>query len=267
MERIQSIDDDRVARYRNLPERTLRGESIFVTEGRLVTRRLLESDYEAESVFVSERFAGEFQPLVSDAVPLYVGPDRLLMEVVGFKFHLGVLGAGRRRTTPSLDGLMSRPALADRVSLVVCPQVAKAENLGLIFRSAGAFGVDAIVLGSGCCDPLSRRCLRLSMGAVLQVPTVCAEDLLGALRVLKDRYAVELIATVVDDRAEHVADVRWPTRAGLLFGDEFGGLEEPWLTLCDRRITVPMRPPVDSLNLGVAAGICLYEWKARKPCR
>ncbi len=263
MEWIESLDDPRVAAYRDLPERTRRGESVFVTEGRLVTRRLLRSGYETESVFVAERFAEEFEREVGRDAPLYVARESLLRQVVGFDFHLGVLGAGRRRPTLTLEELMSPKGVEEPLSLVICPEVAKPENLGLIFRSAAGFGMDGIVLGRGCCDPFSRRMLRVSMGAVLQMPFAGSEDFPADLNRLKGRWQVELLAAVLDDRAERLADVRWPRRAGILFGSEFDGLRTEWLSLCDRMVTIPMAPNVDSLNLGVAAGIFMYEMKRR----
>jgi len=261
MDWIESLDDPRVAAYRDLPERTLRGESVFVTEGRLVTRRLLRSGYPTESVFVAQRFAAEFEREVGGDAPLYVARESLLRQVVGFNFHLGVLGAGRRRPTLALEELMSREPVEAELSLVICPEVAKPENLGLIFRSAAGLGIDGIVLGRGRCDPFSRRMLRVSMGAVLQMPFVGSEDLLADLKRLKDRWRVELLAAVLDARAERLADVRWPERAGILFGSEYDGLRQAWLALCNRQVTIPMAPGVDSLNLGVAAGIFMYEMK------
>jgi tRNA G18 (ribose-2'-O)-methylase SpoU len=263
MERIESIDDARVAPYRNLRDRTLRGESIFVTEGELVTLRLLGSRYPAESVFVAEKFAERLEQAVGD-VPLYVGSEKLLREVVGFPFHRGVLGAGRRTGALGLDEMMAGAGMSGRCGLVVCPEVTKPDNLGLIFRSAAAFGVEGVLLGSRCCDPLSRRALRLSMGGVLQMPWVTSNDLPGHLRRLRTEWRFELWATVLDERADRLDSLCWPDRTALLLGNEFDGLEEPYLSLCDRRVTIPMRPGVDSLNLGVAAGVFLYEMKCRR---
>jgi tRNA G18 (ribose-2'-O)-methylase SpoU len=263
MEWIESLDDPRVAAYRDLPQRARRGESLFVTEGRLVTRRLLRSGYETESVLVAERFAEEFEREVGSDVALYVARESLLQEVAGFQFNRGVLGAGRRRPALTLEELMSPKDAEDELSLVICPEVVKPENLGLIFRSASGFGMDGVVLGRGCCDSLSRRMLRVSMGAVLSMPFVESEDLVADLNRLKERWQVELLAAVLDDQAERLSQVRWPRRAGILFGSEYDGLGAEWLSLCDRRVTIPMAPGVDSLNLGVAAGIFLYEMKRR----
>jgi len=150
-------------------------------------------------------------------------------------------------------------------SLIVCPQITQAENLGLVFRTAAGFGVDGILLGQQCCDPFSRRCLRLSMGGVLAVPFVRSEDLLLDLNRLKHQWGFDRVATVLDPRAERLPDAAWGPRTALVFGNEFEGLSGEWLAACDRRVTIPMQPGTDSLNLGVAAGIFVYELKKRGP--
>jgi tRNA G18 (ribose-2'-O)-methylase SpoU len=265
MERIESLDDPRVAAYRNLRERTLRGESIFVTEGRLLALRLLASDYQAESLLVTEAHAAELARPVGGRVPLYVAADTLVRQIVGFPFHRGVLAVGRRPAPLGLGDLLGsceRTGTSDSptgLRLIVCPEITQPENLGLVFRTAAAFGVDGLVLGKRSCDPLSRRSLRLSMGAVLQVPFLKSADLSADLRALKDRWGVALVATVLDQQVERLADFHWPLRVALLFGNEFEGLRPEWLSLCDRRVTIPMHPGTDSLNLGVAAGIVVYE--------
>jgi len=259
MERIDSIDDPRVAAYRSLPDRTLRGESVFVTEGRNLTLRLLASPYATESVFVAEQHAEEFAAVVGDDVPLYAAPESLLKEVVGFDFHQGVLASGRRGKLPTPDELVGRKPVDAPLRLVICPETTKPENLGLIFRSAAGFGIDGVLLGRRCCDSFSRRALRLSMGGVLQVPFSPSTDLVEAMRRLQGRRQVELVAAVLDDGAERLPDFRWPRRTALVFGNEYHGLRDPWLSACDRLVTIPMTPGVDSLNLGVAAGIFLYE--------
>jgi tRNA G18 (ribose-2'-O)-methylase SpoU len=259
MERIQSLDDPRVAAYRNLRDRTLRGESIFVTEGPIVARRLLASRYEAESVLVAERFAGEFEELVAEQTPLYVASPGLLREIVGFPFHQGVLAAGRRPEPLQLDDLL-RSATAER-TLLVCPEINKPENMGLVFRVAAAFGIDGVLLGSRSCDPFARRSLRASMGGVLQVPWVKSAALAAELRRLKDERQFQLVAAVVDGSAQSLAEVRWPARVGILLGNEFTGLDAEALSLCDARVTIPKESGMDSLNLGVAAAVFAYQRK------
>lgn len=265
MERIDSWDDPRIATYRNLRDRTLRGENLFVAEGRIVARRLLESRFEVQSVLVSEGSVAEFAPLAAGrGIPLYMASEPLLSRIVGFPFHLGVLAAGRRRPLPSLDVLVAPPPLAS-LRMLILPEVTKPENLGLAVRSAAAFGVDAVLLGGRCCDPFSRRALRVSMGSVLQTPVGQADDLAADLAALKERWGVTLIGAVLERGARPLAEVCWPPRAAVLVGNEWSGLGADWLALCDQRVTIPMRPGVDSLNLGVAAGIFLYEMTRSRP--
>ncbi|MFZ5830696.1 MAG: TrmH family RNA methyltransferase [Planctomycetota bacterium] len=259
MQRIDSLDDPRVAAYRNLRDRTLRGESAFVAEGKLLVERLIASPIEAESVFVAEEFVDVFAPLIPPDVPMFVAPERLLLDIVGFNFHRGILAVGRRPRIHSLDEVLPPLAPEAALGLAICPEITKPENMGLIFRSAAAFGLDGILLGQRCCDPFSRRALRLSMGAVFRVPFRKSDDLLGDLRTLKESQGLKLVATVLDPAAEKLGSYTWPRRAGVLFGNEFEGLRDGWLDLCDARVTIPMQPGVDSLNLGVAAGVFLYD--------
>jgi tRNA G18 (ribose-2'-O)-methylase SpoU len=146
--------------------------------------------------------------------------------------------------------------------VVVCPAVTKPENLGLLFRSAAAFGVRGVVLGQGCCDPLSRRCVRVSMGAVLEVPFTRTDDVPGDLRALRENWGFERIATVLDATAVPLDTLAPSSRTALVFGNEFDGLTPAWLAECDRRVIIPMSQSVDSLNLGVAAGIFIHHWAA-----
>ena len=267
MESIESIDDPRVAAYRSLKARRLRQEGIFITEGRALTSRMLDGPYAIESVFVAERFAEEFGRLLAGRAPVYVASNRVLQGVVGFAFHRGVLGCGRRSAPRTLDALLADREAAQELTLVICPDVVSNENLGSIFRIAAAFGLDGVVLGEPQrgSDPLSRRCLRLSMGAVFRIPFVESPDLPGDLLALKQRWGVELWGTVLDDRAEPLEQVCRPRRVGLLFGNEWDGLSREWLLLCDRRVTIPMARGTDSLNLAVAAGIFVHALQGGGP--
>lgn len=256
---IRSLDDPRVARYRNLRERTARGECIFVAEGHFVTRRLLESDYETESVFVYEEHLPRYQEMVPEEVPLYAGNRELMHRIAGIKFHQGVLAAGKRRPDPPIEQVLPPPDEDHPLRLLVCPHITKPENVGLVFRSAGAFGTHAVILGERSCDAFSRRALRVSMGATLMVPHYRARRLIAELPETARRWHLELVATVVDSQAECLADFQWKDRTAIVMGHETEGLDSGWQSICHRRVTIPMAPEVDSLNLGVAAGVFLYE--------
>jgi tRNA G18 (ribose-2'-O)-methylase SpoU len=256
--RIDSLDDLRVAAYRNLRDRTLRGQWMFVAEGSLLVLRLLKSRFATKSLLVAEPLVAEFLPHVREGVPIYVAAEPLLQAIIGFHLHQGVLAAGGRRAEMSLEEMLGPPG--DRpLGIIVCPHITKPENMGLIFRVAAGLGADGLVLGPQCCDPFSRRCLRVSMGAVLRAPYRKSLELVADLDALRDRWGVEMLAAVLDERAASLATVRWPRRAAVLFGNEFDGLSDSWLEYCTQRATIPMAQETDSLNLGVAAGIFVYE--------
>lgn len=259
MDAVTTLDDPRVAAYRNLRERTLRGENLFIAEAALVVRRLIESDYAVQSILATRDHADEFDRLVPPGVPIYVADRALMAQIVGFPFHRGVMAVGRRHDSPSLEEMMRPLEGKSPLTLVVCPEATQAENLGMVFRTAAALGVDAVLLGPKSCDPLCRRALRTSMGSVLRVPFVRSTDLAADLQMLKQRWNVRLAGTVLADDAESLPHVTWPDRVGLLLGNEFTGLGDEWLALCDHKVTIPMAPGTDSLNLAVAAGVVVYE--------
>ncbi|MBW8884791.1 MAG: RNA methyltransferase, partial [Planctomycetia bacterium] len=146
-----------------------------------------------------------------------------------------------------------------RATLVVCPDVQDPTNLGSIIRSTAAFGCDALVLGSKCADPFSRRVLRVSMGAALHLPIIESANLAADVQRLIDADC-ELIAAVLDQTAEPLAAVRRNPRMALLLGSEGHGLSEEWLQLAHRRVTIPMQLGIDSLNVAIAAAVLLYHF-------
>ena len=256
--RIDSLDDPRVAAYRNLRDRTLRGQRMFVAEGSLLVMRLLSSRFAAESLLVAEPLVGAFLPHVPADVPVYVAAEPLVQAIAGFPLHQGVLAAGCRRPEMSLEEMLGPPRDGP-LGIIVCPHITKPENMGLIFRVAAGLGADGLVLGPQCCDPFSRRCLRVSMGAVLRAPYRKSPDLAFDLDALRDRWGVEMLAAVLDEQALPLDSVRWPRRAAVMLGNEFDGLGDGWLKYCLQRATIRMARETDSLNLGVAAGIFVYE--------
>ena len=260
--KIDSFDDPRIKTYQNLRDRTLRGESLFIAEGQLLTERLLASRFPVESLLVIERQLHRIEKLVPPEVPVYLAEESLVSQIIGYPFHLGMLAAGSRLEPPSLESLLEETTEPDRSrGWVVLPEVTKPDNLGLIFRSAAALGVEGILLGRPCCDPFSRRAMRLSMGAVLQLPYAWSDDLNADLKMMEDRSSFEILATVLDKDVTPLEQVAWPRRAAILFGNEYDGLHESLLGETVRRITIPMSAGVDSLNLSVSVGIFLYAWR------
>ena len=258
--RIDSLDDPRLAAYRALKERDLaRDGDRFIAESEQVVRRLIDSPLAIESVLLADRRAEEIAPIVPESVPVYVVPDALVEQIIGFRFHSGVIAVGIRPARKTLDAFLPRDARPLR--LVICPETANTENLGGMIRIAAAFGVDAMILGERSCDPFFRQSVRVSMGTVFRLPILQSHNLLDDLKRLKEEWKVELIATVVgDEDAEPLANARVPSRWAILFGNEAQGLPREMIDACDRRITIPMKLGTDSLNVMVASGVFLYQF-------
>ena len=262
LQRVEQLQDPRLAPYRDVRDRTLRGESLFLAEGDLVVERLLDSPFPVTSVLVVDRALERVRPMleakVGPGVPIYVVPFEGRPDVVGFPFHQGVMAAGERRVFWTLEKLTESSAAAKRRVIVVLPDITKPDNVGVVFRSAAAFGAEGVLLGERACDPLSRRGLRVSMGGVLQLPWRKSSDIVADLERLRSEFGYTVWGTVLDPDAADVRQTQWPDRVALCFGNEYDGLDAETLAHCDVRVTLPMRAGVDSLNLGVSAGIFLY---------
>jgi len=256
---ISDLDDPRLHVYRNLKKTNLtRWSPQFIAEGKKLTIRLLQSDFDVASVLSSDKHVELLRPHLRDDVPAFVLPHHLAQTVVGYKFHAGMLGCGIRKVPPSLDDLMR---VERRHLFVVCCGVENRENLGGIIRVAAGFGATAILLGAGCSDPFSRRVLRVSMGNALHIPILDAgEDLDTMLTTLRNQHAVDFIASVLDGQTERLRDSDTSNSVALLLGNENSGLDAEWLEMCDRRVTIPMHSGTDSLNVAVAAGIFLHHF-------
>ncbi|WP_010582211.1 TrmH family RNA methyltransferase [Schlesneria paludicola] len=256
---IDSLDDPRVESYRNLKLKNLqRGGPYFIAEGKKVVERLLESDFETHSVFISRKRLEEWEGKVPADVPLYVADQSVMSALVGFDFHVGVVGCGVRRPSAPLEELLPRDA--QRLTVVACPNCDNPENMGAIVRIGAAFGIDALLLGKGCCDPFGRRVIRVSMGATFSLPIFETDYLLEDLRRLKQDWNFQIAATVLDTDSELLETARRPARFGVVMGNEDAGLDQAWTEFCDRKLTIPMCRGTDSLNVAVASGIILHHF-------
>jgi tRNA G18 (ribose-2'-O)-methylase SpoU len=255
---IHSLDDPRLDPYRNLKQSNLtRWSGIFIAEGEKLTRRLLASDFETASVLLGRSYVAAFASLARPETPVFIVPDDDVEKIVGFNFHRGVLACGRRRPWHGLDEVAESHRDA---TLVVCPDVQDPENMGAMLRIGSALGVTALMLGRRCADPFSRRVLRVSMGAALRLPLIESDDLAADLRRLQSEFQYELVATVLAEDARPLERIERAQRTALLFGSEGHGLAPSLVDVCDRRVTIPMQPGTDSLNVAVAAGIILHHY-------
>lgn len=255
-------DDPRAAIYANLKDAQLRsreflGEhALFIAESELVVRSLLASRYPVHSVLCTPEALESLSPALpgSPAFPVFTVSRELMHAIVGFPFHRGVLAAGHRLAEPSLAEV-----LAAATSLTILEGVNNHDNVGGIFRNVAALGGDrpAIVLGPGCCDPLYRKAIRVSIGHVLHVPftKIADADWLASLDRIRD--AGFSIAALTPAGATDIQLIQPPAKPALLLGAEGPGLTEQAMNHATLRVRIPMRPDVDSLNVMVAGAVAM----------
>jgi tRNA G18 (ribose-2'-O)-methylase SpoU len=255
---IDTLDDPRVAVYRDLTKTNLtRWSGVFIAEGHRVVRRLIESDFEIESMLIGDHREASVSDWLPEHVDTYVMPRALAQDLLGYNFHAGVLACGRRKPSPLIADM--KFGSATNATIVVLPNVHDPENLGAIIRISAAFGASALLLGPGCADPFSRRVLRVSMGTALSLPIVESADLRRDLAHLRESAGFELAAAVLDDDSQSLATARRQGNLALLLGNEAHGLDAEWIALCDRKLTIPMQGGTDSLNVAVATAVFLFQ--------
>ncbi|HSL22096.1 MAG TPA: RNA methyltransferase [Vicinamibacterales bacterium] len=257
--RIADPDDPRVALYRSVREpELLRDHGVFLAESRLVVQRLLEqSRFATRSVLVTPAAHAALDDLLDAApCPVFLAERDLFDHLAGFDIHRGCLAIAERGQPVALDEL-----LAGRGPLVILERVGNPDNVGGVFRNAAALGAAGVVLSPGCGDPLYRKAIRTSMGAVLTLPFVTLDDWPGPLEALRSHGWALVALTPAGDVpgiATLAPDLR-PRRVALLLGHEGEGLSSEAATLAHARARIPMRTGIDSLNVAAAAAIALYE--------
>jgi len=276
LEKISSLDLPELAPYHTMRRSaTHEAQGIFIAEGEKVTRRLLESHFTVVSVVLPEKWLEDFRPLLAarpEQFTVYLAEKELLESITGFSLFQGVLAVGKIPPTGSLDDILAgsrQPQL-----LVAVDELANAENLGALVRNCVAFGVQALLVGETCSSPYLRRSVRNSMGTVFQLPVWEVKMANEAVRVRRDdppRFS--LAQTLHDLRARGVrciaahphADGKTLSQADfsgdccLVFGSEGNGISKSVLEACDDAVAIPMANGVDSLNVGAAAAVFLYE--------
>jgi tRNA G18 (ribose-2'-O)-methylase SpoU len=256
---VTSADDPRVADYKQTADpAALSRSGIFVAEGRWVVQRLLTSRrFATRSVLVTPVAGKALVAAVGealDSVPTYVVDQPVMDRLVGYNIHRGCLALGDR---PAVD-VLAAATLRDVQRVVVLEGVNNPDNVGGIFRSAAAFGVDLIALGPGCGDPLYRKAVRTSMAATLEVPYVDARDWPGALDLIR---AARLQIAALTPKLEAIPLERAPRfgRVAILLGGEGTGLTSDALARADVTLRIRTTTRVDSLNVTVAGSIAMHH--------
>lgn len=259
---ITDPDDDRVDDFRDLNSIERRpdlptGKGLVIAEGVLVVQRMLGSRFSPHAFLGTQRRLTELAAdLAGVRAPFYRATAEVMAEVIGFHLNRGVLGAARR--PPELT---AAEVLTDARTIAVLEGVNDHENLGSIFRNAAGLGVDAVIFGTGCADPLYRRAVRVSMGHALLVPFARTQRWPGDLELLRDN-GFRLLAMTPDPRADTLADAMGALarqKVAVLVGAEGPGLTETTMRASDVRVRIPMSRGTDSLNVATAAACAFYE--------
>jgi tRNA G18 (ribose-2'-O)-methylase SpoU len=250
-------DDPRLADYRQLKERQLNNTTgRFVAESERVVRRLIASGLTVRSVLLTPPRLEALRDVLGGPFPVYVAEQAAMDAVAGFHVHRGCLAVGERPPP--------RPLPAGARAVVVLEDLVDVDNLGSIARNAAAFGADALLLSPRCADPFYRKAIRVSLGSVFELPIirlVAWPDDLAALRA----QGLALVAAVLAPDAAPLAEFARtpPPRFALLLGAEGPGLSADAVRMCDHRVTIPMAPGADSLNVATAGAVMLYALMGR----
>lgn len=266
---ISSLDHPGLDAFARLTEAQLRNrkepeKGIFIAESPKVIERALNAGYDPLSFLMEEKhITGQASQLLErcPGVPVYTGPLELLSQLTGFPLTRGILCAMRRPLLPTVEQLCQN---ARRVA--VLEGVSDPTNVGAIFRSAAAMHMDAVLVTPNCCDPLYRRCVRVSMGTVFQIPwTRIPQWPEGGLEQLKALgFRTVALALTPDAVSIEAPGLHQAPKLALLLGTEGDGLARTTIAGCDDTVCIPMSHDVDSLNVAAASAVAF--WELRCPC-
>ena len=261
---ITSLTHPGVEVFSTLTEAQLRRDiepdkGIFIAESPKVIRVALDAGYQPLSLLCEERhITGDAADIIArfPDIPVYTGSRDLLAALTGYTLTRGVLCAMHRPTLPSVADVVRG---ARRV--VVIDGVVDTTNIGAIFRSAAALGIDAVLLTRTSCDPLNRRAVRVSMGSVFLVPWTWVDDVQTQLHA--EGFATAAMALTDASVPIDHAPLREVPRMAIIMGTEGDGLSPEVISTSDYVVRIPMSHGVDSLNVAAAAAVAFWELRAR----
>lgn len=248
--------------YARLTEAQLRNrlepdKGVFIAESPKVIATALDAGYEPLSLLMERRhIEGDAQPILArcGGIPVYTAERETLARLTGFELTRGVLCAMRRPRLPSVEEVCAR---ARRVA--VLEGIVDHTNVGAIFRSAAALGMDAVLLTPECSDPLYRRCTRVSMGTVFQIPWTYLPD--GSWTGKMHQLGFQTAAMALREDSLRLDDPRLlaAERLAIALGTEGDGLADGSIENCDYTVCIPMAHGVDSLNVAAASAVAFYQ--------
>lgn len=263
--RIDDPADARLADYTNLTDVALRSKhepekGLYIAESSTVIRRALGAGHRPRSFLMAEKWLDALSDVVPAGVPVFVAEEPVLEAITGFHLHRGALAAMHRPPLlPVHELLASARDGAGARRVAVLEDIVDHTNVGAIFRSAAALGVDAVLVSPRCADPLYRRSVRVSMGTVFQVPWTRLSSWPGGLHALQeDGFTVAALA--LSPEAVSLDDVvaAPPERLALVLGTEGDGLSRGVVEAADVVVKIPMAGGVDSLNVAAASAVAFW---------
>ena len=261
---ITSLTHPGVEVFSTLTEAQLRREvdsdkGIFIAESPKVIRVALDAGYEPLSLLCEERhIVGDAADIIARCpdMPVYTGSRELLASLTGYTLTRGVLCAMRRPKAPSVVDVVR-----DARRVVIIDGVTDTTNIGAIFRSAAALGIDAVLLTRRACDPLNRRAVRVSMGSVFLVPWTWIDDIPSEMHA--EGFATAAMALTDDSVSLDDPILKNVTKLAIIMGTEGDGLAREVITASDYVVRIPMAHGVDSLNVAAAAAVAFWELRVR----
>lgn len=274
---VDTLEDARLDAYARLTEAQLRNrlepeKGIFIAESGKVIERALAGGMQPLSLLMEEKWLPAMQPVIQrieaddPRVPVFVAPHEQLEKLTGFEVTRGALGAFRRPPLPSVAEVC---AGARRIA--VLEDITNHTNVGAIFRSAAALGIDAVLVTPACYDPLYRRAVRVSMGTVFQVPwTRIGSEVSRGSWAAKGvpllhslGFATAALALSDDSISLDAPQLKACEKLALVLGTEGDGLSGQTIAQCDYTVRIPMAHGVDSLNVAAASAVAFWELRAR----
>ena len=263
---ISSLKEAGLEVFSTLTEAQLRMElepakGLFIAESPKVIRVALDAGWEPTALLCEQRhITGDASDIIRrlpPQIPVYTGSRELLATLTGYTLTRGVLCAMRRRQLPSVADVVSG---ARRI--VVIEAVTDTTNIGAIFRSAAALGIDAVLLTRDTCDPLNRRAVRVSMGSVFLVPWTWLDGPVSTLRTLGFKTAaMALTDQSIPLDAPQLLD---EPRLAIIMGTEGDGLPQQTISDADYTVRIPMAHGVDSLNVAAAAAVAFWQLRVKE---
>ena len=268
---ITDFSDPQLDIFARLTESQLRSKqqpqkSMFIAESCKVIRLALDAGYRTFSLLMEKRHIdGQAADIIARCgdIPIYTADRQLLSELTGYQLTRGVLCAMGRRPLPE-----AKPLCAQAKRIAVLEDIADSTNVGAIMRSAAALGIDAVLLTSGCCDPLCRRAIRVSMGTVFQIPWARLGNK-GAwpgqwLDMLK-QMGFATAAMALGDHSQSIDSTAASSeeKLAIILGTEGDGLKKETIAHCDYTLVIPMANGVDSLNVAAASAVAFWQLRLR----